>query len=1118
MHISELPCEATEIIELEPVGSVDWWSPLPTVGAELEAVRAGDDLVLRFAGHAVRAAVVTAGQSSPGRWRLHQGPMQTSVVRFAKDRLQLRVRYWSREIDLQEGVLELGVTDKVIDECREAWGRTLSFQACLDRLRDTFVASDGDPERGSVAVVARGSKRDSLYLVGVGRRATFRKESFGRWRMQKLMGGRQAVQGEVSRLTGCIRFVDATAQGAIRQEADRLFESLSDRQDAFLNLWRTYNTKEWEIAKRAAEEAGPWEYESCDRREDGTWRFRGQANQLWALRAGKVSVEVLDAEASPGVTDARPPGGLDEELVEEAAEGGLLVGPLEAELHARGARAVFSGEVRAVYRGLVIVDPGEANDDRPPERGELRVSLVGQKVKLARRLDAALIIRNKAAPLPTLGVLLEGEAPPVIEPRTYSEISVRRLLRKVMPDQTLNEQQFRAVMLAINTPDIALIQGPPGTGKTTVISAIIACLAEIEGGSGGPEIIIASAQHEAVDNVARKTRTHSLPVVRFNPKGESDSQRDFIAGFQKTLQESVEAGLAALSPNVPLLSVLRRTQEIHALLCATPRAPVETADWLKELFETGTRYLSSELKGALWDRQKALRQSTPAAAPSAQGQLERAIKRLPTSLTAFGDDGPAVAARAHAVLAPTGFLQAAEAELLQEAADAVDASPAAVEALVPRLAALKESLLDRLVVEPATGKPSLDGESMALLGRCLDHLHARLKQGDAGEVGVLAEILDELSSRPSAVEETIQNWTQAVGATVQHVANRRLEAVTEKSRYPTVIIDEAARAHPLDLLVPMVRAGRRIVLVGDHRQLPQMLDPDVERELLGEAADRKTEHVLKDSLFEQLFQTASKSTIPRVVTLNEQYRMHPVLGELVSTTFYPDKERFKSPLPAGRFAHRTTYRNRRDEPVPAAWVDVPPGGEQQEHHSWCRAPEAERVAEHVERLLKDREARSLSIGVISFYGAQVQHIRKALQRRRILSSGEGEAKLANDAEIRGDAPENAGGWERLKIGTVDAFQGREFDIVLLSAVRSNRDPLPSVTEPDDPELERWKRRAFGHLLLENRVNVAMSRQRRLLIVFGDRRQFEGEVRSECVPGLTRFLSICREGRDGIVLA
>ena len=98
--------------------------------------------------------------------------------------------------------------------------------------------------------------------------------------------------------------------------------------------------------------------------------------------------------------------------------------------------------------------------------------------------------------------------------------------------------------------------------------------------------------------------------------------------------------------------------------------------------------------------------------------------------------------------------------------------------------------------------------------------------------------------------------------------------------------------------------------------------------------------------------------------------------------------------------------------------------------------------------------------------------------------------------------------ERIRVGTVDAFQGKEFDVVFLSMTRANDFPNSD---------ERSLRRKFGHLMLENRLCVAMSRQQRLLIVVGDSGMLRGEVAERSLAGLAAFRKLC-EGRHGCVIS
>jgi superfamily I DNA and/or RNA helicase len=89
--------------------------------------------------------------------------------------------------------------------------------------------------------------------------------------------------------------------------------------------------------------------------------------------------------------------------------------------------------------------------------------------------------------------------------------------------------------------------------------------------------------------------------------------------------------------------------------------------------------------------------------------------------------------------------------------------------------------------------------------------------------------------------------------------------------------------------------------------------------------------------------------------------------------------------------------------------------------------------------------------------------------------------------------------KKVKIGTVDSFQGMEFDVVFLSVVRT-KSAVPNLAA----DRVRRARQLFGHLCLHNRLNVAMSRQKRLLVVAGDSALLESDLASEFIPSLVNF--------------
>lgn len=93
--------------------------------------------------------------------------------------------------------------------------------------------------------------------------------------------------------------------------------------------------------------------------------------------------------------------------------------------------------------------------------------------------------------------------------------------------------------------------------------------------------------------------------------------------------------------------------------------------------------------------------------------------------------------------------------------------------------------------------------------------------------------------------------------------------------------------------------------------------------------------------------------------------------------------------------------------------------------------------------------------------------------------------------------------EIVKVGTVDAFQGMEFDVVYLSMVRSN-DTEIDVSD-DSPEVARMLQRKYGFLMYENRLCVAMSRQKKALICVGDSKMLQGAQAVKAVAPLMKWI-------------
>jgi len=105
--------------------------------------------------------------------------------------------------------------------------------------------------------------------------------------------------------------------------------------------------------------------------------------------------------------------------------------------------------------------------------------------------------------------------------------------------------------------------------------------------------------------------------------------------------------------------------------------------------------------------------------------------------------------------------------------------------------------------------------------------------------------------------------------------------------------------------------------------------------------------------------------------------------------------------------------------------------------------------------------------------------------------------------------------ERFRIGTVDAFQGMEFDVVFLSMVRSqDMDNLPDYIKNEE-NYEKKQQKLFGHLMSENRLCVSMSRQKKMLIIVGDSELVQTDIARKAVPALGNYFDLC--SKEGVIL-
>ena len=320
--------------------------------------------------------------------------------------------------------------------------------------------------------------------------------------------------------------------------------------------------------------------------------------------------------------------------------------------------------------------------------------------------------------------------------------------------------------------------------------------------------------------------------------------------------------------------------------------------------------------------------------------------------------------------------------------------------------------------------------------------------------------------------------------------------------FDTIIMDEASKATPPELALPVLY-GKKSIIVGDHRQLPPMIDGEEIKDILvsiGEKALAKalSQKEFETSQFERLFTHIDESIKG---TFDTQYRMHPAINDVIAQFYTEDSEKgLLCGLPPDEAYHNSfvkwdsryhglKYENLITPETHTIWINVNTP-EIQEGTSRVNFGEIDAI-DKILQVLKNSEGKSefdnwlsnksqeeKQIGLISFYGKQINYIEQMLvQNHTDLYKGKGKI---NDKE------------NLIRLSTVDRFQGMERNIIIVSMVRSNKIAAFQGQQPDYnlyPVLGYPAQVSLGFAESPNRLNVALSRAKRLLIVVGNSEHF-----------------------------
>ncbi|XP_062004931.1 uncharacterized protein LOC133722126 [Rosa rugosa] len=327
-----------------------------------------------------------------------------------------------------------------------------------------------------------------------------------------------------------------------------------------------------------------------------------------------------------------------------------------------------------------------------------------------------------------------------------------------------------------------------------------------------------------------------------------------------------------------------------------------------------------------------------------------------------------------------------------------------------------ESALDAQVLRGDNSALANDirKEMKALNGKLLRTKDKNTRREIQKELRILSK--EERKRQQLAVTDVIKN-ADVVLATLTGASSRKLDHTS----FDLVIIDEAAQALEIACWIALLK-GSRCILAGDHLQLPPTIQSaEAEKKGLGR------------TLFERLADIYGNEVVSM---LTVQYRMHERIMDWSSKELYNSKVKAHPSVAAHMLLDLEDVKKTSSTESTLLLIDIAGCDMEEkkdEEESTMNEGEADVAIAHAKRLIQSGVQAS-DIGIITPYAAQVFILKK-------LKSNEEKLK-------------------DLEISTVDGFQGREKEAIIISMVRSN------------------SKKEVGFLSDHRRMNVAVTRARR----------------------------------------
>lgn len=634
----------------------------------------------------------------------------------------------------------------------------------------------------------------------------------------------------------------------------------------------------------------------------------------------------------------------------------------------------------------------------------------------------------------------------------YRQLSTRKISipqREFPP----NPSQIDALDRGAGTDDYLLVLGPPGTGKTTVILDWVRHFV-----GQGKRVLITSQSNMAVDNVLeRLVEEDDLQCIRLGNETKVTSSikkiliDNFATNIQNSLIDKISETKNQLAESAKELQIFQEKlprikslkEERHRLDKEQAAQLNQIANFKKQLEDTLGNFAKQSGKLEKLDVLRQKREKIFQSRSQATGFfsfISKMLSRFDASRLTRLEQG---------IVQTKELIGQHEAEKLQTEKSLNEQRLALeqnkekighVEHSFRKFVEASEPLIPELSVIPHNGLTEFNEK--LVIKEVANRTNQYKKLQDI--VGEWQKVFS--GERQKSIYQLLLSMVDVVGATCIGInTNRSFKDIP----FDVVIVDESGQIQLHNLIVPLSR-GPKAILVGDHKQLPPVVQDEIKQELSARNVD---DTLLSKSWFEILWEQAPSD---RKTMMDTQFRCPSSISDFVSKAFYEGK--YKAGSNTGPDKKKAIFSFFK---MPMVFIDTSnfPEPKRREKSTLQEGRtvvdgnhlETSLILEVLEKALSERPELGLSneIGIIAPYANHVKEIQRAIRRD----------KSERFKNIK--APINE------LIASVDSFQGQERDLIIMAFTRSNRYG------------------SIGFLCDWRRLNVAMTRTKKQLVLIGD---------------------------------